>query len=789
MKHQHTHRSTQQRITAFQLLALSVLLFSAPPSIHADPLSHIPLTPILLSQPDNISLSQFSAYLKDEGGNQTLAQVTSSSNWVKSQKQNLNFGFSDSAYWLAAHIHSPHTSSKWFIRIRYSLFDDIQIYVCPKGFSHSANDCQKKNMGDHLPFDQRDVAHPEFVFEIPLHSKQSATLFIRTQTQGSYPLMIQVEDEHTLTDNLIINSAIRGGYITMMMVMGLYNLFLFFSTRSLSYLYYSGFVISFMMFHATYAGSAFQFLWPNNPEVNGFALPLIFSINIITLTLFVPKFLNLHIHGKKSFYLFRIYLVSALILLISNAFAPYQTIMKLLNLFMMIISVSALIISARFWLMGIVAARFFTIAWFAFIIGLVLAAARSFGAIPLTPITLNGYQIGSFIEIILLSLALGERITQLQKEKIENKKALFDSQEQAINNLKRYEDLYQNSLTGQFQLNEAKLFIKSNPAWLSIIGADEQTIDSHTLSFDTCFQHPEDAKQFWALLENEEEIKGSTLELTTLNSHKPIYVNISMRRGQDSAWIASAQDISEEFEHEQTIKQLQSEKNRSLRQLVMGVSHEMNTPLGNIKMAQTFLEDHVPKLDSESRAIFTDGLDIVKQGSDRLQELGQLMKSSVASNQTYHQEVIQIHNWFEQWANNQIETTKLKQLQVQTGRNLNHWNTYPEALEKIFNQLIKNSITHNPKQYDGETLCININLTLENKKLIIEYIDNGSGIAQEDRDNVFQPFYTTQRQQATEKGLGLYHTYNLITDVLNGYVIWPEDHMGFQLTLAFPIST
>mgnify|MGYP005998010321 CR=1 FL=1 len=86
----------------------------------------------------------------------------------------------------------------------------------------------------------------------------------------------------------------------------------------------------------------------------------------------------------------------------------------------MIISVSALIISARFWLMGIVAARFFTIAWFAFIIGLVLAAARSFGAIPLTPITLNGYQIGSFIEIILLSLALGERITQLQKEKFMN---------------------------------------------------------------------------------------------------------------------------------------------------------------------------------------------------------------------------------------------------------------------------------------------------------------------------------------------------------------------------------
>jgi len=789
IKSNTNHPQRNHRPSSLMKVMVILMMISCSPFSNSSDIESINLDIISLNQPAVFSLSQFSAYTHDTDGTQSLEDIIKSDNWKMSEHKYLNFGFSNSAIWLASKVQTNHSSPAWYLRIQYALFDDIQIYLCPEQHPISTTHCEKKFLGDQYPFNQRDIEYPEFISKLPIFNSNIYNLFIRFKTQGSSPLMIQIEDERNLQNDLLINAAIRGGYITMMLVMGLYNLFLYFSTRSRSYLYYASFVLTFMLFHATYAGSAFQFLWPGNPELNLFALPFIFSLNMVALTLFVPKFLNLRTYGKKSFYLFRFYLVICIFFTCISFIAPYQITMKLLNILNMIFTISALVISARFWLLGNVAARFFTIAWLAFIVGLLLATSRSLGLIPLTMLSYNSYQLGSFIEIILLSLALGERITQLQKEKIESKKALFESQEEAIHNLKRYEDLYQNSLTGQFQLNEAKFFIKSNPAWLNIIGVNEQQIESHTFNFNQCFQHAADAKQFWALLDNEDEIKGSTLELITLNSNKPIYVNISIRRGQDSAWIASAQDISEEFEHEQAIKQLQSEKNRSLRQLVMGVSHEMNTPLGNIRMAQTFLDDHIPKLENESKTTFTDGLDIIKQGSDRLQELGQLMKSSVASNQVFEQEDINIHNWFEQWKINQSEQNLLDELHIQIDQGIEHWNTYPDALEKILNQLVKNSITHNPKQYESKKLYINISLAFENKKLLIQYYDNGSGIAEENRDNIFQPFYTTQRQQATQKGLGLYHAYNLITEVLNGYVIWPEKSNGFQLIIAFPTNT
>ena len=758
----------------------------------ADTFSALATPTISLSNTNDINIGRFSAYLRDDSSALSLEEAASSKDWKQSQTTNLNFGFSDSAYWLATSIQATPSDTLWYLRIRYPLFDEIHAYLCPSNAPLTSQNCKQTIMGDHLPFSERDIAHPEFNMKLDFTNDTAHTLYLRIKTQGTYPFMLHIEDEVTLRDDLLVNMAIRGAYIAMMLIMGLYNLFIFFSTRDRSYLYYSAFVISFMLFHITYAGSAFQFIWPNSPEINHFALPVIFSLNIITLILFIPKFLDLKSHSIKSYYLFRVYLVFSIAAFIMNLFMPYQPLMKMLNIMIMVFTISALIISAHCWLNDVGAARFFTIAWVAFIIGLLLATTRSLGFGSLNIYTLNGYQIGSFIEIVLLSLALGERITLLQQDKIESKRALLESQDEAIHNLKKYENLYQNSITGQFQLDENALFIKSNKSWLTLLNIEEHVlINNSEYSVNKCFISQKDKDLFWKTVNTKGYVQSYIVKLNPFNDGDVIIANISMRKGdnaQSAQWIGSVQNFTDKYKQEEAFKTLQNERNQSLRQLVMGVSHEMNTPLGNISVAQSFLENENATQPEPIKSTLNEGLDIIKHATSRLVELGQLMKSTIVNSNHYERGEFNVNDWVEEWKSQNLLKFPLANIQSISINKLPNCLSYKDALIQIFDHLIENSVTHNKTQYDAGELSIDLIIATNNETLTLEYKDSGQGIQEDDPQSIFQPFYTTKRQHAASKGLGLYYTHNLITEVIQGHVSWPDNPVGFHLFITLPIE-
>lgn len=613
--------------------------------------------PIHLVHADDHNYSARSAYLRDDSNALTIKQVLESEQWQLSTEDHLNFGFSDSTYWLATQYDNSRSELDWYIRLRYTLFDHILVYICPVSGSDS-KPCTQKQMGDTLPFDQRDFNHPEFIGKLSFPDTGNHWVLTQIKTSGSYPLMISVSDTQTTTSNLLTTVILQGAYLAAMLVMGLYNLFIYISTRDRSYLYYSAFVLSFMLFHMCYDSVTFQFLWPNNPVLNNYDLPITFSIIFIFLNLFIPKFLDLKNNGKKSFLLFRFYLGFSVLLLISNLFMPYHILLKVLNIFMLVCVISAIIVGLRFWIAGVAAARFFTIAWVTFLAGLFLTISRSLGIAPLTPFTFSSYQIGSFLEIILLSLALGERITQLQKEKLQGRKDLIQSKE---------------------------------------------------------------------------------------------------------------------------------EKSQSLKQLVMGVSHEMNTPLGNIKMAESFVREEANTLPENNKAVLFDGLNIISKGIEHLETLSKLMKSSVALQENSEKESIEILPWFEAWKDAMEDSYEHAKLITQINCQVTHWHTYSNGLKNVLSHLVENSVQHNQERYEQGELAIKLILEQSQDQLSITYSDNGKGIDDEDRAHIFQPFFTTKRQAASSRGLGMYQTYNLITETLSGQIQWPDSQNGFKITLLFNV--
>ncbi|MEW8692881.1 MAG: HAMP domain-containing sensor histidine kinase [Candidatus Thiodiazotropha endolucinida] len=235
------------------------------------------------------------------------------------------------------------------------------------------------------------------------------------------------------------------------------------------------------------------------------------------------------------------------------------------------------------------------------------------------------------------------------------------------------------------------------------------------------------------------------------------------------------------IELKQTQSQLvEAEKMASLGIMVAGVAHEINTPAG---ISLITLSSLLQRLDRVSSVLGNDsyqnsdlseylnttreGLGLVKNNIQRIADLVVRFKQvSMEQGTDRHREVS-----LKSYLNSVVHNlgTRLEQ-----GRFFVHIDcdpelkieSYPGALAQIVTNLLINSLDHGFKdRINGE---IHLKVNVGRGELILEYQDNGCGIAPTDMGKLFDPFFTTDLQGHT--GLGLYVVYNLVTQKLQGKI-------------------
>ncbi len=270
---------------------------------------------------------------------------------------------------------------------------------------------------------------------------------------------------------------------------------------------------------------------------------------------------------------------------------------------------------------------------------------------------------------------------------------------------------------------------------------------------------------------------------------------------------------------------IQSEKMSSLGQLVAGVAHEINNPVGfiygNISPATDYVSDllnliemyqeHYPEpveeIEEELEAIELDFLvedlkkllNSMKIGAERIRDIVLSLRNFSRLDES-DMKPVDVHEGIDSGL--LILHTRIKEKSEMRGieivkeyGKLPQVTCYASQLNQVFMNIIINAIDALQNNRDKEhkvneapTLTINTQAT-DSNTVKISIADNGNGMTEEVKSKIFDPFYTT-KPVGSGTGLGLSISYSVVVEKHGGTLVCNSaPGEGAEFVIEIPVQS
>lgn len=392
-------------------------------------------------------------FLEDDTNKMSAEDVLKNDKFQRTSNQIPVFQINVKNAWFKMDVANQSASNSLFLDIAYSNLSKVTLYRIDSG---------KANMlaldGNAVQTDsvQRKTTHFIFDLQLPQGSKGSYLLHINSE----HPIIIpaSIHTYESLNETLNTQTLVAGIYMGVMLVMFLYNLFIFSATRDRNYLLYIFYIFFLTLAQSTLAGYGFRFLWPDYPSINHYAVVVTSSLSAISGLLFTMQFLqtavNSNLYHRIMQGLIAIYFLGMGICLFTSYLSVSYVILNINGILVVITILGTCIylIKQRYR-----PAIFYIIAWIFFLFAFLILILRNFAILPYNNFTTYSLYVGSSFEVALLAIALADKINNLRREK-------ELSQAESLRTLQENEKLIinQNSLLEKKVSERTDELLKSN---------------------------------------------------------------------------------------------------------------------------------------------------------------------------------------------------------------------------------------------------------------------------------------------------------------------------------------
>jgi two-component system, sensor histidine kinase LadS len=343
-----------------------------------------------------------------------------------------NFGFDRNTYWFRVDIKNNTAMKDWLMEIDFAPLDSIDFFVkSDTGWIH-------KTDGDVYPIGQRDINHRQPIFAIDLPEGETTRIFLRVNTTSSLQLPLVLWRSPEFVHASFKIQLFNGLFFGAMVLMTLYQLFLFISVRDRTTLYYVFTLLSMTTIVSYYQGYTFLYLYPGYPIINDLLAIVTGPIFVIFSTRLTQKFLKLYRFNRVLDFLLVAHMtahtVVAMLMIVFFRQISYQ-----FHHYFILVHCALALISAGYCLYHKYRpALYYLAAWITLLVAALVFTMNNLGFVTgYLSINYLGLMIGCVLQVLFISFALGERLNVLVKE---NQRA---KELELIRGMEEYEKLEQ----------------------------------------------------------------------------------------------------------------------------------------------------------------------------------------------------------------------------------------------------------------------------------------------------------------------------------------------------------
>ncbi len=404
-------------------------------------------------------------------------------------------------------------------------------------------------------------------------------------------------------------------------------------------------------------------------------------------------------------------------------------------------------------------------------IGLLIAAVASIGMIYLTfylsltrPAAASQFvQVGA-LGALCFAAAL---FVQTLSKRLRHSETLAEQRASDVASLETLNALIlQRMRTGILVLDEQRQVLLANQGALNLLGSDHLAGESLAARCPTLVER----LQQWR--DNPTMLPRSIVAVPGGPILQPSF--IALQRGEEQQVLVFLEDIS------QIAQQAQQLKLASLGRLTAGIAHEIRNPLGAVSHAAQLLQES-EGLEAPDKRL----AQIIQDHSRRMnlviENVLQLSRRRQAEPQ-----LLDLKYWLHRFVGEYRSASGPNQtLHIETHGSSLQTRMDPHQLTQVLTNLIENGLRYSAQNNDRGQVWLRLFRDADSDLPVLEVLDDGPGVPQEQIEHIFEPFYTTENKGT---GLGLYISRELCESNQARLDYKPREEGGscFRVTFAHP---